>query len=216
MMCQHVTCACASPPVTTSPCFVMKQQPHQKGDTSHCQGRAIANAGMAALRRARWLARVTPNPKVVFAGWKGGYYLVHCCVLQISCIQDTALYPASCRTLSFSQFQPWMSIPVASVEHVLLFKVQYSQNKWHTESLSRAEHASLQTVSGSFCGSYALVLACSASCHASLVFPQGEGGGEGARQAMDGLWAEVCGQQKQSNDPGNNQHILNTPIIGRR
>ena len=36
-----------------------------------------------------------------------------------------------------------------------------------------------------------------------------------ARQAMDGLWTEVCGQQKQSNDPGNNQHILNTPIIGR-
>ena len=33
---------------------------------------------------------------------------------------------------------------------------------------------------------------------------------------MDGLWTEVCGQQKQSNDPGNNQHILNTPIIGRR
>ena len=27
-----------------------------------------------------------------------------------------------------------------------------------------------------------------------------------ARQAMDGLWTEVCGQQKQSNDPGNNQH----------
>ena len=47
------------------------------------------------------------------------------------------------------------------------------------------------------------------------------GGGGGAhrntaRQAMDGLWTEVCGQQKQSNDPGNNQHILNTPIIGRR
>ena len=38
----------------------------------------------------------------------------------------------------------------------------------------------------------------------------------GAMQAMDGLWTEVCGQQKQSNDPGNNQHILNTPIIGRR
>ena len=37
-----------------------------------------------------------------------------------------------------------------------------------------------------------------------------------ARQAMDGLWTEVCGQQKQSNDPGNNQHILNTPTIGRR
>ena len=37
-----------------------------------------------------------------------------------------------------------------------------------------------------------------------------------ARQAMDGLWTEVCGQQKQSNDPSNNQHILNTPTIGRR
>ena len=37
-----------------------------------------------------------------------------------------------------------------------------------------------------------------------------------ARQAMDGLWTEVCGQQKQSNDPGNTRHILNTPIIGRR
>ena len=37
-----------------------------------------------------------------------------------------------------------------------------------------------------------------------------------ARQATDGLWTEVCGQQKQSNDPGNNQHILNSPTIGRR
>ena len=37
-----------------------------------------------------------------------------------------------------------------------------------------------------------------------------------ARQAMDGLWTEVCGQQKQSNDPRNNQHILDTPTIGRR
>ena len=37
-----------------------------------------------------------------------------------------------------------------------------------------------------------------------------------ARQAVDGLWTEVCGQQKQSNDPGNNQHILNTPNTGLR
>ena len=48
-----------------------------------------------------------------------------------------------------------------------------------------------------------------------------EGGGGAAhrntaRQAMDGLWTEVRGQQQQSNDPGNNQHILNTPTIGRR
>ena len=28
-----------------------------------------------------------------------------------------------------------------------------------------------------------------------------------ARQAMDGLWTEARGQQKQSNDPHNNQHI---------
>ena len=37
-----------------------------------------------------------------------------------------------------------------------------------------------------------------------------------ARQDVDGLWTEVCGQQKQSNDPGNNPHILNMPTIGRR
>ena len=32
--------------------------------------------------------------------------------------------------------------------------------------------------------------------------------GWGARQATDSLWTEACGQQKQSNDPGDNQHIL--------
>ena len=37
-----------------------------------------------------------------------------------------------------------------------------------------------------------------------------------ARRATDGLWTEARGQQKQSNDPGNNQHILNTRIVGRR
>ena len=37
-----------------------------------------------------------------------------------------------------------------------------------------------------------------------------------ARQATDGLWTEARGQQNQSNDPGNNQHILNTPTVGRR
>ena len=34
------------------------------------------------------------------------------------------------------------------------------------------------------------------------------------RQIMDGLWTEACGQQKQSNDPGNNQHNHNTPTTG--
>ena len=35
-----------------------------------------------------------------------------------------------------------------------------------------------------------------------------------ARHTMDGLWTEARGQQKQSNDPGSNQHILNTPTTG--
>ena len=33
---------------------------------------------------------------------------------------------------------------------------------------------------------------------------------------MDGLWTEAHGQQKQPNDPGNSQHIPNTPTIERR
>ena len=39
--------------------------------------------------------------------------------------------------------------------------------------------------------------------------------GNTARQVMDGLWTEAHGQQTQSNDPGNNQHNLNTPTTGR-
>ena len=30
-----------------------------------------------------------------------------------------------------------------------------------------------------------------------------------------GMWTEARGQQKQSSDPGNNQHNLNTPTTGR-
>ena len=37
-----------------------------------------------------------------------------------------------------------------------------------------------------------------------------------ARQVVDGLRTEVCGQQKQSNDPRNNQHNPNTPTTGLR
>ena len=33
---------------------------------------------------------------------------------------------------------------------------------------------------------------------------------------MDGLRTEARGQQTQSNNPGNNQHILNTPTTGLR
>ena len=32
---------------------------------------------------------------------------------------------------------------------------------------------------------------------------------------MDSLWTEAHGQQKQSKDPGNNQHNLNTPTTRR-
>ena len=39
--------------------------------------------------------------------------------------------------------------------------------------------------------------------------------GNAARQVVGGPRTEVCGQQKQSNDPRNNQHILNTPTTGR-
>ena len=40
--------------------------------------------------------------------------LVHCCVLQISCVEGTALCPLSCRTLSFSQLQPRMPMILTS------------------------------------------------------------------------------------------------------
>ena len=40
--------------------------------------------------------------------------------------------------------------------------------------------------------------------------------GKAARQVVDGLKTEVCGQQKQSNDPRNNQHNPSTPTTGRR
>ena len=49
--------------------------------------------------------------------------------------------------------------------------------------------------------------------------PLFEGGGTlqaTERQVVDGLRTEVCGQQKQSNHPHNNQHNLNMPTAGRR
>ena len=54
-------------------------------------------------------------------------------------------------------------------------KSNYRTTKSGTRSLSlgRAEHACQQAVSGSFCGSCALVFACFASCHGCGVFPCG-------------------------------------------
>ena len=40
--------------------------------------------------------------------------------------------------------------------------------------------------------------------------------GNAARQVVEGLRTEVCGLQKQSNDPRTDQHIPNTPTTGRR
>ena len=39
--------------------------------------------------------------------------------------------------------------------------------------------------------------------------------GNAARQVVDGLRTEVCGQLQQSNDPRDNQHNPNTPTTGR-
>ena len=146
--------------------------------------------------------------------------LVHCCVLEIFCIQG---YNVPC----IMQFQPWMSIILTCTQLVLLSisnvqgavlclprfwapserAVDYgsityvacslqsslqldspfqwpllsmcSSSKSNTRaqqsgtyclSLSRAYHAQ-QAISRSFCGSYALMFACLASCHRSVVFP---------------------------------------------
>ena len=88
-----------------------------------------------------------PNRGSVFAGWTREYLLVHCCVLQIFCIPGTTLYPVSRRTLSFPQFQPWMSInlnrsplvllPISNVPVVVSCLPR-------SVSLDRAEHASQQ------------------------------------------------------------------------
>ena len=40
--------------------------------------------------------------------------------------------------------------------------------------------------------------------------------GNTARQVVDGLRTEVCGQRKQSNEPHNNQQNSNTPTTGHR
>ena len=50
-------------------------------------------------------------------------------------------------------------------------------------------------------------------------FTSSRGGGvrgNTARQVLEGLWTEARGRQKQSNDPSDNQHNLNTPTTGRR
>ena len=61
----------------------------------------------------------------------GAVLLVHCCVLQISCSQGTTQYPISCRSLSFSQFQPWMLVILTCTHLVLLsiFNLQEAVKK---------------------------------------------------------------------------------------
>ena len=71
-----------------------------------------------------------------------------------------------------------MPIPVAPVEHVQLFKVKHHK-KSGTQTLSEElnMHPNRQ-FPGLFCGSYALVFACFASCHAFFVSPREGGAGE--------------------------------------
>ena len=45
-----------------------------------------------------------------------------------------------------------------------------------------------------------------ARCPTSLLLKEKPPPGAGGGGATDGLWTEVCGQRKQSNDPRNNQH----------
>ena len=52
-------------------------------------------------------------------------------VAPISRIQGT-----TCKTLGFSQLQPWMSIPVGLNEHVRLFQVKYSKTVAHRACFS--------------------------------------------------------------------------------
>ena len=54
----------------------------------------------------------------VFAGWTR----LHCCVLQISCIQCTALYPVSCRT-----FRTLRTLACRSYCHLVLFSISNVQ-----------------------------------------------------------------------------------------
>ena len=46
--------------------------------------------------------------------------MVHCCVLQISCIQGTPLYPVSCRTLQFLAMSAMNGIILTHTHLVLL------------------------------------------------------------------------------------------------
>ena len=55
------------------------------------------------------------------------------------CIRQNTYFLPFCPL----QCQPWMSIPVAPVEHVQLFKVKYSKKKWHT-ALSLSMHPNRQ------------------------------------------------------------------------
>ena len=95
--------------------------------------------------------------------------LEHCCGLQFSFI-----HPVSYEHLVFRKFShgcpfQWPLLSMCSSSKSNTHKKSGTQSL----SLSRAEHASQQAVSGSFRGSYALMFACFPSCHASFVFPRG-------------------------------------------
>ena len=65
---------------------------------------------------------MSPQYQSAHMGWTGSQHNVLCIVICtcIACIQGTTLYPESCRRLSFSQFQPWILIPLTCTQLVLL------------------------------------------------------------------------------------------------
>jgi len=114
--------------------------------------------------------------------------LVHCCVLEISCIQGTKLYPVSCRTLSFWQ---WMSIILTHTQLALLsgpmfrgFTGQCCACQDTGDSQCAAHYWSITHECSDIVVTHVCAPIARMSCFVSLVrcFPQG-GQGDGHLQA---------------------------------
>ena len=114
----------------------------------------------------------------VFAGWAREYYW--CIAVYFKFLASQALHCTlhHAQHLVFRNFSPgcpfeWPLLSMCSSSKPNTPQKSVAQSL----SLRRAEHASQQAVSGSFCGTYALVFTRFALCHAPFVFPGGGGGG---------------------------------------
>ena len=112
----------------------------------------------------------------MFAGWAREYYW--CIAVYFKFLASQALHCTlhHAQHLVFRNFSPgcpfeWPLLSMCSSSKPNTPKKSVAQSL----SLRRAEHASQQAVSGSFCGTYALVFTRFALCHAPFVFPWGGG-----------------------------------------